>query len=433
MQTNTILHKCFGILSTDPGLAVSLQSHLAVMEDTTFTCQFCDEPEKAVEFLNYELPDIVIVDLEHPIRDLDKIQRLIKEDPWLTGISVIGLYSSGSVDFFQEVTRWNLAALVMKHEAESIRKVLQAVMRSRSMLVDSTSLYTFRDNPTGEIYIQNNIAQAEQLANQISSFLYESNRIDKNKYYSINMGLSELLINAIEHGNCEISFSDKSTLLEQGINMVDHVKKLAQSDAFKDRTVKLRYEIHEDKSLWEITDMGSGFDVSKYTIMDQNRLFLSHGRGIMMAKNSSDELYYNEKGNQVTLVCYHNHSLEYRIPLGFRDEERVTFEPGDFVFREGEESTNLYYILTGEFKVLVKGKIVGSLSSADMFMGEMSFLLNNRRSASVIAASSAQLLKISKKSFIGIIKKYPNYMILLSRLLAMRLSRVNSLGTPQSI
>ena len=149
-----------------------------------------------------------------------------------------------------------------------------------------------------------------------------------------------------------------------------------------------------------------------------------------MARNSSDELHYNDTGNQVTLVCYHIREEEFKIPMGFRGQEEVICQPNEKVFSEGEESSHLYYIISGEFEVSVSGKSVGMLHPSDMFMGEMSFLLNRKRSATVVAKRPSRLLKISQKEFIKIIKQYPNYMLLLSRLLAQRLSRSNLKPSP---
>jgi CRP-like cAMP-binding protein len=56
----------------------------------------------------------------------------------------------------------------------------------------------------------------------------------------------------------------------------------------------------------------------------------------------------------------------------------------------------------------------------------MSFLLDNRRSATVRAEEDGKLIRISKKSFIKVIKRYPHYGIFLSRLIAQKLARTNA-------
>ena len=63
------------------------------------------------------------------------------------------------------------------------------------------------------------------------------------------------------------------------------------------------------------------------------------------------------------------------------------------------------------------------LTPNDMFIGEMSFLLNDRRSATILAVGQGQLLKIPKSTFLNLIKKNPHYGIFLSKLLAQRLVR----------
>ena len=103
----------------------------------------------------------------------------------------------------------------------------------------------------------------------------------------------------------------------------------------------------------------------------------------------------------------------------------MEFEPGNIIFSEDEDSTHLYYILNGEFKIEAGGATVGHLAPADVFLGEMSFLLNRRRTASVTATVKSRLLKISHRSFIRIIKSHPHYMLMLSRVLAYRLERSN--------
>jgi len=63
------------------------------------------------------------------------------------------------------------------------------------------------------------------------------------------------------------------------------------------------------------------------------------------------------------------------------------------------------------------------LTPNDIFIGEMSFLLNDRRSATIISIGTGSLVKIPKMEFITLIRANPHYGIFLSRLLAQRLAR----------
>jgi CRP-like cAMP-binding protein len=58
-------------------------------------------------------------------------------------------------------------------------------------------------------------------------------------------------------------------------------------------------------------------------------------------------------------------------------------------------------------------------------MGEMSFLLNQKRSATIRAETPGKLILLTRKIFVNVIRDYPHYGIFLSKLLAKRLVRSN--------
>jgi hypothetical protein len=177
---------------------------------------------------------------------------------------------------------------------------------------------------------------------------------------------------------------------------------------------------------WVVADEGKGFDwrTVKDTTSDENLLEL-HGRGIMMARLSTSELTYNEAGNEVRFSVPFPAGLARLTPGLFHDTDAITFGAGEAVFNQGEPSNFLYYIISGEYDVLVDGASVSYLDPDDLFMGEMSFLLDNHRTATVKARTTGKLMRISKKDFVAAIKKKPHYALFLARLLAQRVRRAN--------
>jgi len=54
-----------------------------------------------------------------------------------------------------------------------------------------------------------------------------------------------------------------------------------------------------------IQDDGAGFDVdAALKRLDDPETMLASGRGLMMMRGFADELIFNKKGNQVTMVLY---------------------------------------------------------------------------------------------------------------------------------
>lgn len=113
------------------------------------------------------------------------------------------------------------------------------------------------------------------------------------------LGLSELLINAVEHGNLGISYQLKSKLLESG-TWQQEVEKRLTLDEYANRFVEVTFNRHEDQIIFSITDQGDGFDWKPYLQIDANRAADRHGRGIAMAGLMSfDSIEYKGTGNQV--------------------------------------------------------------------------------------------------------------------------------------
>jgi anti-sigma regulatory factor (Ser/Thr protein kinase)/PAS domain-containing protein len=116
--------------------------------------------------------------------------------------------------------------------------------------------------------------------------------------------LREMVINAVEHGNLEVGFDDKTQSQREG-RYFDFIQKRRLEPAFRDRKVTLEYSISAERATFRVTDMGKGFDHRSFVGQGQpSPEMFEHGRGLFMTLNAFDRVVYNDKGNQVTLVKY---------------------------------------------------------------------------------------------------------------------------------
>lgn len=115
-------------------------------------------------------------------------------------------------------------------------------------------------------------------------------------------GLSELIHNAIEHGNLGITYDEKTEFLSNG-TLFDVVDSRLEMDSNKSKKVKIEYQKVDHEIVFIITDCGDGFDFDKFMNIDLSKVFDSHGRGIAMAKMLSfSEIIYHGKGNEVRAI-----------------------------------------------------------------------------------------------------------------------------------
>jgi len=119
------------------------------------------------------------------------------------------------------------------------------------------------------------------------------------------MGLSELLVNAIEHGNLEIGYDEKSRLLLKQ-NWQDEIERRLALPDYLGRTAVVEVERKPDGLVFTIRDQGSGFDPEEYLEIDPKRVFDAHGRGIAMARLLSfDDLRYEDGGRCAIATVKH--------------------------------------------------------------------------------------------------------------------------------
>ena len=117
--------------------------------------------------------------------------------------------------------------------------------------------------------------------------------------YRVVTGISELLINALEHGNLGIGYDEKNRLVRNGLWRFEIERRLAADDN-RGSYVELEFSVFPERVQIRVRDQGEGFDWDPYMNLEPARAFDPHGRGIAVARLSSfDELEYIGKGNEV--------------------------------------------------------------------------------------------------------------------------------------
>ena len=90
--------------------------------------------------------------------------------------------------------------------------------------------------------------------------------------------------------------------------------------------------------------------------------------------------------------------------------QRIIFEKGSTILREGEAGDDAFIICQGKARVLknIKGQSVqiNTLAEGDVF-GELAIIGNCPRSATVVAETDLMVMRIQKEAFMNLIAQYP--------------------------
>ena len=167
--------------------------------------------------------------------------------------------------------------------------------------------YCREDRRTYEIATSFSLAE---LVNRSLTSALES-RLSEGDLIMVRLALREILANAIEHGNLNISFEEKTAATDSG-RLFDLFAERLAVPKYGERTLRVSVELREGEVTFQIEDQGAGFD---HAAMRERALALEnldsrllHGRGLAYALSTFDRVDYNEAGNSVQLLK--------RLPVG---------------------------------------------------------------------------------------------------------------------
>ncbi|MDR1279183.1 MAG: ATP-binding protein [Treponema sp.] len=419
-----------GVINSDPAVKRLIETAVKETPQGKHDLRFFFDTEEIFEFLSYDLPEIVIINFSDPLIDIDKVVSRIQDDKWILNFGILGLYSQekdNEESLLKKYKHLNVLAMLDNYRLRShLVKNIQIIEQNYQLIFQREFSRNLLDGVSGSFSIKNDILAVPLYAGIAATILAQRGLINPDNKMHLQLALGELIVNAVEHGNCGITYEEKAQAMANGLSVVELVAERCKDPLIRNKKVEFIWDILPEESVFVIRDEGKGFDVRAHLKKITNQDMMSlHGRGIRMASALSTELKYNEKGNQVTLILKHDTSVEHEVPVGFSREQVLNVKKGDIVLREDEPSDYLYYIVSGQYTVFHNLKQVGILSPQDIFMGEIAFLLNQRRSASVRAEKPGKLILLTRKNFVSIIREYPHYGIFLSKLLAKRLVRSN--------
>ena len=104
----------------------------------------------------------------------------------------------------------------------------------------------------------------------------------------------------------------------------------------------------------------------------------------------------------------------------------VHFPKGKVIFREEERSRDLYILLSGKVIIRKNGKTIGTVDTPDTYLGEMSTLLGSLRTATMIAATDCNMIRVPENKVLDFFQFSPSLGMKLAKTLAQRLREMNS-------
>jgi CheY-like chemotaxis protein/anti-sigma regulatory factor (Ser/Thr protein kinase) len=260
---------------------------------------FARNGEESLEVIKKTQPAVVLTDMNMPHMDgLTFVEKVREKFPLVPVVLMTGngneriavaALKAGAADYVpKQALAYDLAPVL-----ERVLSVGQAAHRRYRALQGMT-------RRSSQFICENDPALVPPLVAQLREDLIEIGLCDVTEAMRAGVALEEALLNAVYHGNLEVS----SDLRENGD---EEFHKLANQrrtqEPYASRRVHVTARLTSTQATFVILDQGPGFDVSKVpdptdpTILDK-----PSGRGILLMRTFMDEVRYNSTGNRVTMV-----------------------------------------------------------------------------------------------------------------------------------
>lgn len=270
-----------------------------LQRDESLKIEYAQDGVSALELVERIRPDIVITDLMMPRKDgLELVSELQYRFP---SIPVILVTSRGSEDLAMQALDRGAASYVPKPLMgemllETVQEViaLTADRKVRNHLLECMSRHEF------EFVLTND----SNLIFPLVSFLQEGacglGVCCETEKIRLGVALEEALTNALYHGNLEVGSELRASDPEAYQRLIEARR---VTSPFCERRIHVSASIRRGEARFVIRDEGPGFDFENLPDPTQpENLEKCCGRGVLLMRTFMDEVKFNTRGNEVTLI-----------------------------------------------------------------------------------------------------------------------------------
>ena len=273
---------------------------LAANEDAGYQIEFAENGKLGLEKVAAQTPDLVVTDLFMPELDgLQLVAELHETNPLLPTILVT---SQGSEEIAVKALQRGAASYVPKRLLEQeLANTVERVLSVSLKQVDRRRLLQRMKHSESAFVLENDPKFIPTLIGYLQEGVAQMGLCDESDLLRIGIALDEALVNALYHGNLEVS-SDLRSEGDFG-RFYEEARKRREQSPFRERSVHVRASLSTEQAVFDIRDEGPGFDVSSLPDPTSTaNLDAVSGRGVMLMRTFMDQVVYNSVGNQVLLT-----------------------------------------------------------------------------------------------------------------------------------
>lgn len=273
-------------------------------KDPLIQVEYAEDGLEALGQIRELKPQLVITDLRMPQMDGLGLVRAVHRDFPQMPVILMTAHGSGSI----ALQALNHGASSYLPKAQLVDRLLDRVHEVLGKTKDRSNLdrlMEFQDRAEYTFTLENRPSFVNALTTLVQQHAATMHLLDAADRMRVAVALEQAFLNALYHGNLELSneeLREDSRKLAEGKRM-NLVKQRRSEPPYRDRKIFVSLAISRAEIRIVIRDDGPGFDVRTVPdSKDPTVLEREGGHGLVLMQTFMDEVHFNERGNEVTMV-----------------------------------------------------------------------------------------------------------------------------------
>jgi CheY-like chemotaxis protein/anti-sigma regulatory factor (Ser/Thr protein kinase) len=272
--------------------------------DGDFEVEFAKSGTEALDRIDVRLPDIIVTDLTLGDMDgLDFVTKAKGKDPRLP---IILMTTRGTEEIALQALHHGAASYVPKPLlASALTMTLRDVLSASTRAGGHARLLNYLTRDECSFTLASDPDLIPCMVSYLQHRFIETGATEECDRVHIAVGLEEALVNALYHGNLELSSHLRDEEPEKYERLV---KERSRKPPYCQRRIFVDAKLSREALVFVVRDEGPGFDPKLLPDpTEPANLERVSGRGVFLMRTFLDEVFYNSSGNQVTLI-------KHRVP-----------------------------------------------------------------------------------------------------------------------
>lgn len=271
-----------------------------LLEREGFVVQSAEDGVQAMAAIENNMPMLVVTDLQMP--EMNGLELVASVNQTIPSLPVILTTSKGNEKIASQALKAGAASYVPKRELnETLIPVLQQVMAVNKAAKAVPAVAQNAVESTITLEVTNDEGQIPDIISRLELPMVELDLFDEGERMQIAMALDEALLNAMIHGNLEVSSELRQN--DDGAPYVNMIAQRKEETPYKDRKVTIKLEATNEQITFTIRDDGPGFDAAALRDpTDPENIERAGGRGLLLINAFMDEVSHNEVGNEIRMT-----------------------------------------------------------------------------------------------------------------------------------